>query len=49
MVIEIRGRKWDSSLFDTAVKELLNPKRGKKLFRLFIAVSVGKMIFNKQV
>lgn len=35
--------------FDTAVKELLNAKRGKKLLCLFITVSVGKMIFNKQV
>lgn len=35
--------------FDTAVKEILSPKRGKKLLCLFITVSVDKMIFNKQV
>jgi len=35
--------------FDNAVKELPNPKRGEKLLCFFITLSVGKMIFNKQV
>lgn len=43
------GQEMGFQSFDTTVKELLNPKRGKKLLCLFITVSVGKMIFNKQV
>lgn len=36
--------------FDTAVKELLNPKRGKKIASaLYCSASIGKMIFKKPI